>query len=326
MPSRIIEIVAGSGYADTLAATAEKYGALDWRADQPNGKGTQLFRILAHPERQQELIDQLQAALGKDKAWRLTILPVDATIPEPELSPDAKRAPELATREELYVDIAHGAEASRTFLLLVLISTVVAAIGLFEDNIAVVIGAMLIAPLLGPNVALAFGSAIGDRQLITRAASTNLIGIALSIAGAALAGLVLPNQYSGPELVSRTVIGFDSVALALASGAAGALSLTSGLSSTLVGVMVAVALLPPAATFGYMLGTGRFELAMGAGALLAVNIVCVNLAAQLVFLAKGIKPRTWLERRSAQQSTRISLIVWSVLLAILLASIYLRRG
>jgi uncharacterized membrane protein len=90
----------------------------------------------------------------------------------------------------------------------------------------------------------------------------------------------------------------------------------------LVGVMVAVALLPPAVTLGYMLGTAQFQLAAGAAALLAANIVCINLSAQLVFLYKGIKPRTWIELRAAKQSTNISLAIACSLLAVLIALIY----
>ena len=85
--------------------------------------------------------------------------------------------------------------------------------------------------------------------------------------------------------------------------------------------MVAVALMPPAAATGYMLGTERYALAAGAGALLAVNIVCINLSAQIVFLAKGIKPRSWIERRSAKESTVTSILIWSVLLLALIGII-----
>lgn len=325
MPVRLIEIISDPGHADTLAAVADTHHALDFRAGPPAEDGTQTFRILAQPEGQQGLIDQLQSSLGKDKPWRIIIMPVDATIPEPVLPETASRPPEEALREQLYGEISRGARVDATFVLLVVLSTVVAAIGLFNNNVAVVIAAMVIAPLLGPNVALAFASALGDRELLARAALASAVGIGLSVGGAALAGMVLPGAYSGPELLARTQIGYDSVVLALASGTAGALSLLTNLSSTLVGVMVAVALLPPAATLGYELGTAQFPLAAGAGALLAVNIVCVNLSAQLVFWARGIKPRTWLERRAAQQSTLISFAVWSTLLAALLAVIYLHQ-
>jgi uncharacterized hydrophobic protein (TIGR00341 family) len=204
----------------------------------------------------------------------------------------------------------------------VVFSTIVAAIGLLESNVAIVIAAMLIAPLLGPNVAMAFGSTLGDRDLVAQAALTNAAGIALSVACAAAVGWAISGVDTSLELLTRTKVGYDSILLALASGAAGALSLTTRLASTLVGVMVAVALLPPAATLGYMLGGGQLRLAAGAAGLLAVNIVCVNLSAQLVFISKGIKPRTWIERRGARQSIRISLAVGVLLLAVLVGVIF----
>jgi uncharacterized hydrophobic protein (TIGR00341 family) len=330
MPLRLIEVFAGPGNMDTVEAIAEHYEALNvWRepATTDDGKTEAVAcRILARPEKQQELIDQIQAALGKEKPWRITIMPVEATIPELEEKPAEGPSPQQATREELYAEIARGARIDSTFVALVVLSTVVATIGLLKSNIPVVIGAMLIAPLLGPNTAMAFGSTLGDRELVWRGGLANAVGLALAVACAALAGIVFPIGGPSPELLARTKLGYDSILLALASGAAGALSLTTGLSSILVGVMVAVALLPPAVTLGYMLGFGDLAHAWGAAALLAVNIVCVNLSAQLVFLTKGIKPRTWIERRAAQQSTVIGLGVTLALLAVLIGVIYLRHG
>ncbi|NIV31322.1 MAG: DUF389 domain-containing protein, partial [Anaerolineae bacterium] len=105
---------------------------------------------------------------------------------------------------------------------------------------------------------------------------------------------------------------------------AAVLSLTTGLPTVLVGVMVAVALLPPTAALGLMLGSGQIDLAIGAGLLLAVNVVCVNLAAKVGFLVMGVKPRTWLEQRKARQSMTTYIGFWLVTLLILLAAIYLR--
>ena len=163
-------------------------------------------------------------------------------------------------------------------VMLVLLSTIVAAVGLLADNVAVVIGAMVIAPLLGPNLAQALGVALGDRRLAWRALRTNLAGIVLAVALSAAVGALLRGEITSDELLQRTVVGLDSVTLALASGAAAVLSISTGLPSVLVGVMVAVALLPPAATMGIMLGHGLFDLAAGAALLLAVNVVCVNVA------------------------------------------------
>ena len=324
MPIRLIDVVAKSGHADTIRAVAEQFNALDCRVAPPDEAGIQSVRILAHPDKQQELVDQLQTAVGAEPGWRIIMQPVDAVIPDPEPQEEARRTSTATLREQLYVEISRGAQVDPTFVLLVLMSTVVAAIGLFNNNIAVVIAAMVIAPLIGPNVALAFGSALGDRDLIIRAALTNALGLALSVAGAAIAGYLLPERISSAELMARTEIGYDSIILALAAGAAGAISLTTNVSSALVGVMVAVALLPPAVTLGYMLGTSQVSLAIAAGTLLAINIACINLTAQIVFLARGIRPRTWWARRGAQQSTYASLLVWTALLALLVAIIYLR--
>jgi uncharacterized hydrophobic protein (TIGR00341 family) len=325
VPIRLIEVVAKSGHADTLQAIAQQFNALDCRVAPPDEAGVQSVRILAHPDKQQELVDQLQTAIGVEPGWRIIMLPVDAVMPDPEPQEEARRSSTATLREQLYVEISRGAQADTTFVLLVLMSTVVASIGLFNNNIAVVIAAMVIAPLLGPNVALAFGSALGDRDLIARAALTNALGLALSVAGAAVAGYLLPEKISSHELMVRTELGYDSIILALAAGAAGAISLTTNVSSAVVGVMVAVALMPPAVTLGYMLGTARFPLALAAGTLLAINIVCINLTAQIVFLFRGIRPRTWFERKGARQSTYVSLIVWTTLLAVLVAVIYLHR-
>ncbi len=113
------------------------------------------------------------------------------------------------------------------------------------------------------------------------------------------------------------------MALALASGAAAVLSLSTGLPSVLVGVMVAVALLPPTATMGLMLGAGKFKLAVGAGLLLAVNVVSVNLSAKVTFLARGIKPRTGLEKQKARQSMTAYIIFWLVTLGVLIFAIFM---
>ena len=323
MPLRIIEVFAAPGHTDTLAAVAERFKALNFWKD--SATASTLCRIVARAEKQQELIDQIQGALGKDGSWRITILPVEATIPEPEEDGEEKRSPEQVTREELFAEIDRGARIDSTFLLLVVLSTIVATIGLLASNVAVVIAAMLIAPLLGPNTAMAFGSTLGDIALISRAMLANAAGICISVGCAAAVGMAVPFDGTSTELLARTRLGFENVLLALAAGAAGALSLTTRISGTLVGVMVAVALLPPAVTFGYMVGAGQVDLAAGAAALLAVNIVCVNLSAQVVFLFKGIKPRTWIERRAAQQSVHVGLALTSSLLLALMAIVYWHR-
>ena len=229
-----------------------------------------------------------------------------------------------STREELYSQIEKNTRLDGNFLILVFLSTVVAAIGLLENNVAVVIGAMVIAPLLGPNIALAFAATLGDRDLLLKSFKTNMVGVLFALSLSVAIGWFWPPITLNPEILARTSVGFDDVVLALASGAAAVLSLTSGVASALVGVMVAVALLPPTATLGMVLASGQHQLASGAALLLAVNIVCVNASANLVFLFKGVRPRTWLEKRRARQSVVWIGLFWAIALAVLLFAVNLR--
>jgi len=325
---KIIEVIADAQHLRSIRSIATQKGALDcWSFATSDEEPRRVTRMVVDDENRQAVLDALQGALGKSPNARIVVLPVEATLPrvEEKKTEDKSKSINAGTsREELYQDISKNAVLDGNFLLLVFLSTVVAAIGLIEDNVAVVIGAMVIAPLLGPNIALALATALGDTDLMWRSLKANLAGLLLAFTLSLIIGLVWPQHMQSEELLSRTVVGLDSVALALASGAAAVLSLTTGLSSVLVGVMVAVALLPPTATFGLMLGSGQINLALGALLLLAVNIVSVNLAAKVVFLIRGVKPRTWLEKQKARQSTTTYIVFWVVSLLILLVAIYLR--
>jgi len=326
---RLIEIVADAGHTDTLSGIADQQEVTDYWWGAPADDGRRSFRMLVNDHVRQPVMDALQNVFGGSENVRIVVLPVDAYLPR-EAETDGHAA--KATREELYTQIEKGARIDSNYLLLTLLSTVVASIGLIEDNVAVVVGAMVIAPLLGPNIALAFGSSLGDGDLIWEALKTGMVGLGLAFLLSLAIGLAWPVDIDGgrvllasSEILARTDVGLDGVALALASGAAAVLSLTTGLSSTLVGVMVAVALLPPTASMGMLVGNGHLELAAGAGLLLAVNVVCVIVSAKLVFLAKGVTPRTWYERRKARQSRLIYGVVWAALLVVLLLVLYARH-
>jgi uncharacterized hydrophobic protein (TIGR00341 family) len=321
---KLVEIIADSGSADTIRAIAEHHEAHDFRLGLVAEDGMQPMQLLVADDQVQKVLDAAQNVLGAQPAARTVVLPVEAVLPAPSEEERRKEDSASAVREALYSEVERNAQLNLNFIVLVILSTIVAAIGLIENNIAVLVGAMVIAPLLGPNLALGLGTALGDLQLMRKAFLTTIAGISLAIALSVLIGLAWPFQLTSHELISRTDAGLDSVALALASGAAAALSITTGLSTVLVGVMVAVALLPPAATLGLMLGHGQLSLAGGAGLLLAINLVCVNLTTKVVFLLKGIRPRTWWEKEKAHRAMTIYLAVWALTLIILLFALYVR--
>jgi len=326
---RIIEIIADCGHTDTLKSIAEQHEILEYwsvpTADDDDSRCS--TRMLVKPEKQQKVIDAIQQVLEKAENTRIIILPVEATLPYPEVDEEDKKLRAITrSREELYSNVVAGSTLDSNFIYMVILSTIVAAIGLLEDNVAVVIGAMVIAPLLGPNIALAFAASLGDTPLIWKALKTNFTGLSISLLLSVIVGFAWPLNFESRELMMRTSVDIDGVVLALASGAAAVLSLTSSWINSLVGVMVAVALLPPTATLGLMLGSGHYKEAIGAALLLAVNVVCVNLSAKLAFLAKGIKPRTWLEKEKARQSITVYIVFWIIVLAILIGAMKLRES
>ena len=205
---------------------------------------------------------------------------------------------------------------------MVIFSTIVVTIGLSEDNIAVVVGAMVIAPLLGPNIALSFAASIGNRNLILKALNSVIIGMLISVSFGDIISSISNLNYQSDEIISRTNIGVGDIVLALASGAAAALSMTTGISAALVGVMVSVALLPPAASFSILIANGESALAMGALMLLIINTVCVQLAGNIVFISQGIKARTVKERNMAKGSLKYFIMFWVISISILSLILY----
>jgi uncharacterized hydrophobic protein (TIGR00341 family) len=131
---------------------------------------------------------------------------------------------------------------------------------------------------------------------------------------------------TNPEIASRLQVSYADFILALASGAAGALSFTSGVPGSLIGVMVAVALLPPLMVFGLLVGDGQFQTSLNALLLLATNVVCVNIAGVAMFLYQGVRPNRWWEAEKAKKQTRIAIAIWMAMLVVLTILIHVEFG
>lgn len=318
MDMRLLLVTAEVGHEDTLTALCEQASNIKFEV-LASQEGRTTISILAGADERQAVIDGIQKSLGGSENWQMVVLPVEAVIPFVEDKHDEgekkdKKSKANFSREELYHDLEQGTRIDGNYILLVILSTITVAIGLIKDNIAVVIGAMVIAPLLGPNLALTLGATLGHSKLILSALRASAVGLSITLALSFLIGVFIPFERTAKELLDRTEVGLDSAALAMASGAAAVLSLITGLSSTLVGVMVAVALLPPAATMAIMASDGNWDKSLGAALLLTVNIVCVNLAGQIVYLARGISPRTESERNKARKTATLSIGLWTCLL------------
>ena len=326
---RFIKVHFPSDKTDAVIDIVTKAEPVDWAMDSGYGRFEKAMEIVVDKGQGQPILDALQSTLSNTPDWRVIVMPIEATLPRSEPAPsdknkgkkdEAKKNPKpktTALREELYQKVSGDSQLNWDFIVLTVLSSIVAAIGLNEDSVAIVIAAMVIAPLLGPILAFALATALGDLSLMKRATKTAGTGLLLGFVFAFALTSFLPVNVDSLELVSRTVIGPEIIALALASGAAAALSMSTGISSALVGVMVAVALLPPSVASALFLGAGRPELATGAALLLGLNVVCAILSAQLVFVWKGVRPRTWFSQRKARRAVKVNAAVWVILLVAL---------
>mgnify|MGYP001330374759 CR=1 FL=1 len=251
-------------------------------------------------------------------------------VDELEEDDEVKDEPEplfaRVSREELRERMDKDSAIDGPFIVLVVASTIVAAVGLAMDNTAVVIGAMVIAPLVGPNLLLALSTALVDWRLGVRAALVNGAGSGGAFLLSLLVGLVMSVNPEVGEIAIRTQVSLADVALALAAGTAGALSVTRAVDSALIGVMVAAALLPPVVVSGMLLGSGDVDGAAGAGLLFAVNLVCVNLAAVATFALLGLKPRLWQDRQDAAWVVPTAVGIWVALLLTFVSLMAWLRG
>ncbi len=337
MALRFLEARLPRDVHEEVHAIAESHDLIDqWHV--PADK-QEIHRFLLESNNVEALVDALRSRFGDE--IRIVVMPVEATLPRkdvdaapdvvnPETEPAVSKTknPSRVSREELYEDIGERITLTPVFMTMAGASALVACLGLLRGDAVAVIGAMVIAPLLGPNVGLALATTLGDLDLGRKALRSGLSGIGLSFLIALGMGYVFGVDLNEPEIMNRIEPDLGSVALALASGVAGGLAFTSGLPASLIGVMVAVALLPPLATGGMLIGAGEASRSIGAFLLLGVNLIAVNLAAVATFALQGIRPTFHAEQQAARRAAHRAIALWSMLLAALVAGIVLieRRG
>ncbi|MBA2932876.1 TIGR00341 family protein [Sphingomonas sp. CGMCC 1.13654] len=205
---------------------------------------------------------------------------------------------------------------SPRFAFMTIMSAGIAVLGLLLSSPAVVIGAMLISPLMGPIMGLGFSLALFDFKEMRRSVTALVVSAALAVMFTGLVVLCSPLKAATAEILARTRPNLFDLLVALFSALAGAFALIRGRGETIVGVAIATALMPPLATVGYGLATANLSIAGGAFALFGTNFVTIALSATIMARLYGFG-----HRLSSQQSwlqTALLLTVF-VLMAIPLA-------
>jgi uncharacterized hydrophobic protein (TIGR00341 family) len=336
MALRLIDVILPAGDEKTVEEIVKDLEIEDIWHVKVSEKRT-MSRILISSDQSEALMDRLEKRFSNIDRFRVIVHSIVASLPRPkeeekskmeETKQEEERKQRIGriNREELYGGVSDTAKLTRVYVVTVALSVVVASIGLAKNNVAVIIGAMVIAPLLGPNMALSLSTTLADVKLARLSIKTLAVGILIATLLSLALGYALEADPLTPEIASRTNVGLGDIGLALASGSAGALFLTIGVSTALVGVMLAVSLLPPLVTFGLLIGSGNLDLAVDALLLFSTNLICVNLAGVLTFVAQGVRPRSWWEADKAKRLTIWALVIWCVLLGLLALLIVLSGG
>lgn len=224
-------------------------------------------------------------------------------------SPDVRSGPFEWWRGSVVAGVEHvnvikrvdeDAVFSGHFVFMTVISAGIAILGLLLSSPAVVIGAMLISPLMGPIIGVGFGVALFDLAETRRSLTTFMIGVAVAIAFTATIVLLSPIQEVTSEIAARTRPNLFDLGVAILSGLAGTYAMVRGRHGAIVGVAIAVALMPPLAVVGYGLATWNGRIFWGALLLFVTNFVAIALSAATLARIYGfgtqLSPRqTWLQ-------------------------------
>ncbi|SFS64174.1 TIGR00341 family protein [Halostagnicola kamekurae] len=240
---------------------------------------------------------------------------------------------ERISRQELQAEAESLTPSFEVYVTMTVVSAIVATAGLLLDSAAVVVGSMVIAPLIGPALGASVGSVIDDEELFLSSLKYQLMGVVLAIAAAAIFAWTVRVTYVVPpgldissvdEIAERLAPDLLSLVIALGAGVAGIVSISTGISVALVGVMIAAALIPPAATVGIALAWGQPSAAIGSTVLVLVNVLSVNLAGLLTLWYAGYRPENLFELRPTQRRVRrraVGLIVIVLLFGVFLGGI-----
>lgn len=314
---RFVQVSIPTGKREAVLRTLEEEGIDYVVVDETSGRNYTAIVLFPLPINAVEPLLNKLKDVGIDDEAHTVILDAETVVSrkfdrlqkryqneEEEVTTETRIAgDELRTRaEEL-------APTFTTYVVLTAVSAVVATAGLLLDSPATVVGSMVIAPLIGPAMAASVGTVVNNRGLFLRGAKLQALGLGLAVASAAVFAAFVKYLHLVPpglqlttlgEITERVAPGILTLAVALGAGIAGAISLSAGVSTAIVGVMIAVALIPPAAVVGIGIAWGQWVMALGAGVLTLVNTLSINLSAIGTLWYRGYHPRRLFKRDAAR--------------------------
>jgi uncharacterized hydrophobic protein (TIGR00271 family) len=227
---------------------------------------------------------------------------------------------ELENYDNIHEEIKKGIIFKGTNLWILFFAIIIASIGLNMNSTAVIIGAMLISPLMGPINGMGYSIATYDSELFRQSIKNFGFAVVTSLFASTAYFALSPISTAHSELLSRTSPSIYDVLIALFGGMAGIIAISSKQKGNVIpGVAIATALMPPLCTAGYGLATGQFEFFLGAIYLFTINTVFIAIASVAIsqFLNFPIKSLV-----GALQKKRVNRMITAVIIVVLLPSIY----
>lgn len=231
---------------------------------------------------------------------------------------------EVESHDFIHAEILKGLRFKGTNLWILVFAIVVASVGLNMNSTAVIIGAMLISPLMGPINVMGYSIATYDFELFRRAIKNFAFAVGTSLVASFLYFLLSPISTAHSELLARTSPTIYDVLIAFFGGVAGIIAITSKNKGNVIpGVAIATALMPPLCTAGYGLATGQFDFFFGAMYLFTINTVFIAIASVIVTQLLKLPIRTIVDDK---QKTKINRWITIVSIAVIAPSIYFGYG
>lgn len=234
-----------------------------------------------------------------------------------------------ASHEEIRSRLLSGGRITGTNMCVLICAMVIASVGLNVSSTAVIIGAMLISPLMGSILAMAYALVANDFRLFRNHAVGFLMQILISLFTSAVYFLISPVKEATPELLARTSPGLFDVIIATAGGVAGIIGQTRNekFNNIIPGVAIATALMPPICTCGYAIANGNWKMLGGAAYLFIVNAYFIFLSSAVILsLLKTPKVRELTEQEWRRLRFRMIRNTVIVLLPSILIAFFMLRG
>lgn len=268
------------------------------------------------------------------------VFDLSASLPRETAEADSIVRAASISVEGIHESVSKQASFSFDFMALVIVAAVVAGGGLIQNNVAYIVASMVLSPMMGPMMGVALGYILRDKKLFIKGTRNELIALALSFGVGAILAILLPipfiNPYAPQPFVDVVIANWEAgilteitrrgyiftaldIGVAIFSGAAVAVSITKGDMSTLVGVAISAALMPPAVNVGLMLTLGLVTgsstattIGFWSFVLLVMNIILIDVAAAAMFRIKKLggmveKSAEWKAVTTYRKSTGNSL-------------------